>query len=75
LREGTPKEGELMGTVGKSAYLGSHMEYGVALDGIEGEVFVIDGNVGRPIEPGSTVAVTIDPVGAAIIPASGDDSR
>jgi hypothetical protein len=50
------------------------MEYGVALDGISDEVFVIDGNVGTPLEPEARVAVTVDPSGAAIIPSGGDES-
>jgi iron(III) transport system ATP-binding protein len=74
LRAGEPKDSEIGGTIRKAAYLGSHMEYGVALDGISDEVFVIDGNVGTPFEPATRVAVTVDPSGAAIIPSGGDES-
>ncbi len=74
LRAGEPKDSEIGGTIRKAAYLGSHMEYGVALDGISDEVFVIDGNVGTPLEPEARVAVTVDPSGAAIIPSGGDES-
>jgi iron(III) transport system ATP-binding protein len=74
LRAGEPKESEIGGTIRKAAYLGSHMEYGVALDGIADEVFVIDGNVAAPLDAETRVAVTIDPSGAAIIPSGGDES-
>jgi len=72
LRSGGPADGELAGTVGKAAYLGSHMEYGLALDGFEPEVFVIAGDVTAPHSVGERVGVSIDPAGAAIIP-SGED--
>jgi iron(III) transport system ATP-binding protein len=60
--------------VRKAAYLGSHMEYGLALDGMEPEIFVVDGNVGQPHAVDARVGVGIDPSGAAIIPSSGDQS-
>ncbi len=58
---------ELGGVVRKAAYLGSHMEYEVALDGLPGEVFVIDQRrrlaarsraraIGVAIAPGGAVA-------------------
>jgi iron(III) transport system ATP-binding protein len=72
LRAGSPGSGEMAGTVRKAAYLGSHMEYELALDGIPGEVFVIDGDVGAPHDPGAPVAVSIHPSSAAIIPSGGD---
>ncbi|HEY7644120.1 MAG TPA: ABC transporter ATP-binding protein [Hyphomicrobiales bacterium] len=68
LRPGAPEAGEIAGTIGKAAYLGSHMEYGLTLDGIDTEIFVIDGNVAAPHAPATRVAVTIDPAGVAIIP-------
>jgi iron(III) transport system ATP-binding protein len=74
LRAGGPEAGELAGTVRKAAYLGSHMEYGLALDGMEPEIFVVDGNVGQPHAVDARVGVGIDPSGAAIIPSSGDQS-
>jgi iron(III) transport system ATP-binding protein len=68
LRAGAPEAGEIGGTIGKVAYLGSHMEYGLALDGLPDEVFVIAGNVGNPHAANDRVAVSIDPTGAALIP-------
>jgi iron(III) transport system ATP-binding protein len=68
LRPGAPEPGEIAGTIGKAAYLGSHMEYGLTLDGIDTEIFVIDGNVAAPHAPATRVAVAIDPAGVAIIP-------
>jgi iron(III) transport system ATP-binding protein len=75
LRAGEPEAGEISGTVRKAAYLGSHMEYELLLDGIDGEVFVIDGNVAKPHAVGGPVGVGIDPSGAAIIPAGGEPAR
>jgi iron(III) transport system ATP-binding protein len=68
LRAGTPEAGETAGTIRKAAYLGSHMEYGLTLDGIDTEIFVIDGAVARPHAQDARVAVAIDPAGAAVIP-------
>jgi iron(III) transport system ATP-binding protein len=73
LRAGGPEPGEIAATVRKAAYLGSHMEYGLALDGLESEAFVIAGNVSTPHAAGERVGVSIDPAGAAIIPSSGDE--
>ena len=73
LHPGGPNAGELGAEVRKVAYLGSHMEYGLALDGQEIEVFVIDGNVALPHAVGARVGVSIDPSGAAIIPSIGDE--
>jgi len=68
LRPDAPEAGEIAGTIRKAAYLGSHMEYGLTLDGIDTEIFVIDGNVAAPHAPGTRVGVSIDPAGVAIIP-------
>lgn len=68
LRPGAPEAGEIAGTIRKAAYLGSHMEYGLTLDGIDTEIFVIDGNVAAPHALDTRVAVAIDPAGVAIIP-------
>jgi iron(III) transport system ATP-binding protein len=75
LSAGEPEAGEIAGTIRKAAYLGSHMEYELLLDAIDGEVFVIDGNVATPHAVGARVRVGIDPSGAAIIPAGGEPSR
>lgn len=68
LRPGAPEAGEIAGTIRKAAYLGSHMEYGLTLDGIDTEIFVIDGNVAAPHALDTRVGVAIDPAGVAIIP-------
>jgi iron(III) transport system ATP-binding protein len=70
LRAGAPEAGEIAGTVRKAAYLGSHMEYELVLDGMDKDVFVVDGNVHTPLQPGSAVAASISPTGAALVPAS-----
>jgi iron(III) transport system ATP-binding protein len=53
----------------KAAYLGSHMEYQVELVEIGTEAFVIDGDVGAPLAPGTAVGVAITADGAALVPA------
>jgi iron(III) transport system ATP-binding protein len=75
LRDGAPQAGETGGTVRKAAYLGSHMEYELALDGVAGEMFVIDREVAAPYPVEARIAVAIDASGAAIIPSGGDQSR
>jgi iron(III) transport system ATP-binding protein len=68
LRPAGPEPGEIGGTIRKAAYLGSHMEYGLTLDDLDAEVFVIAGNVAKPHAAGDRVGVAIDAAGAAIIP-------
>ena len=62
------QQGEIAGTITKSAYLGSHMEYGVQLDSIEREIFVVDADVTTPIAAGSVVGVSILPAAATLVP-------
>ncbi|MDR6290702.1 MULTISPECIES: ABC transporter ATP-binding protein [Inquilinus] len=69
LRAGGPQPGELGGVIRKAAYLGSHMEYQVELMEIGTEAFVIDGDVGTPLAPGTAVGVAITADGAALVPA------
>jgi len=69
LRRGAAGPSELPGEVRKAAYLGSHMEYEIALQAIEGEVLVFDPNVLTPFQPGDAVGVAIAPSGAAVVPA------
>jgi iron(III) transport system ATP-binding protein len=70
----TPGAGEIGATVLKAAYLGSHMEYELALDGVPSEIFVIDRDVALPHPAETRVAVSVDASGAAIIPSSGRQS-
>jgi len=67
VRLGDPSS-RLTGRIAKAAYLGEHMEYQVAVDGLEKELFVIDSAVAMPRETGTSVGVTLDPAGAALVP-------
>jgi iron(III) transport system ATP-binding protein len=58
----------LIGHIGKSAYLGSHMEYEVTMESVGVDVFVINGNVLVPLPPGTEVDIIIAPGGAALVP-------
>ncbi len=62
--------GTLRGRVVKAAYLGSHMEYGVQLDGLAEELFVIGADTMAPLQAGAEVAIEIDPAGVAVVPAA-----
>ena len=59
----------LTGRIVKSAYLGSHMEYEVTMDGVTGDMFVLNGNVLTPMPTGTEVDIAIAPGGAALVPA------
>jgi iron(III) transport system ATP-binding protein len=56
-------------TVVKAAYLGSHMEYDVAIAGVAAPIFVIDPDVVHPRVRGSAVRVSFDLAGVAVVPA------
>jgi iron(III) transport system ATP-binding protein len=58
----------LPGRVQKSAYLGSHMEYAVLLDGIAGDFFISDPDVTRPLADGEAARIIVDPAGVALVP-------
>jgi iron(III) transport system ATP-binding protein len=55
------QESEVGGRVVKSAYLGDHMEYRVAIADPKAELFVTSPDVKAPIAPGSEVAVGFEP--------------
>jgi iron(III) transport system ATP-binding protein len=57
----------LSGRIAKAAYLGSHMEYTVVIDGVADNVFVVDGNVQTPFPVGSSVGVAIHRDGAVLV--------
>ena len=52
--------------VGKSAYLGTHMEYTVATP--IGQLFVVERDVSRPIRAGAEVSITLAGHGVALVP-------
>jgi len=58
----------LPGTIRKICYLGSHMEYEVALEGIAGEFFVSDSDVAQPLAAGDVTGILIDPAAVALVP-------
>jgi iron(III) transport system ATP-binding protein len=60
----------LPGRIEKVCYLGSHMEYGVTLEGIPGEVFISDADVARPLAAGAPASILIDPAAVALVPPS-----
>jgi iron(III) transport system ATP-binding protein len=69
IRAGTADADRLAAHVRKAVYLGGHLEYEVAIDGIDGEVLVIDPDTTRPIAPETPVIVEIEPHGAVLVPA------
>ena len=56
----------LRGTISKSAYLGTHMEYTVTAS--VGQLFVVDRDVSRPIPAGTDVSITLADHGVALVP-------
>jgi iron(III) transport system ATP-binding protein len=62
-----PAGGGLIGRIAKAAYLGDHMEYQVAVDGLAKDLFVIDANVATPLGTGASVGIVLDAAGAALV--------
>jgi iron(III) transport system ATP-binding protein len=58
----------LSGTIRKVSYLGSHMEYAVALAGIPGEFLVSDPDVMHPLIEDDAAGVLVDPGAVALVP-------
>ena len=58
----------LPGRIVKAAYLGSHMEYEVALAGQHGEIFVIAADVANPLAAGTEIGVGFDETALAVVP-------
>jgi iron(III) transport system ATP-binding protein len=58
----------LAGRITKAAYLGSHMEYWVAADGLSKELFAISPDVETPFAPGVDVAIRLAASGVAVVP-------
>jgi iron(III) transport system ATP-binding protein len=68
LAAGTGGPDALAGRVSKAAYLGSHMEYWVAVDGCSKELFAIAHDVEAPFATGDEVAITLTLGGVALVP-------
>ncbi len=58
----------LTGQVVKAAYLGSHMEYEIAVPGVAEPLFAIVHDVGRPRAIGSEIGIGFDVSGLALVP-------
>jgi len=69
LREGRATPTELGGVVRKAVYLGSHLEYEVAIDGIGMEILVIERETSRLLAPDTPVVLELQLQGAALVPA------
>ena len=58
----------LPGRISRSAYLGSHMEYWVMVDGLANGLFAVTADVAAPLVVGADVAITLAMHGIAIVP-------
>ncbi len=63
----TGATGGLQGVVRKAAYLGGHMEYEIAIEGVEREVFVIDAEMRIPHCRGAQVDIHLALVDTALV--------
>jgi len=68
IRPGIARADELGARIGKSVYLGGHLEYEIAIDGIDAEILVIDLDTMRQLDPGTPVVVEIERHGAVLVP-------
>ena len=71
LSVGTAASDKLSGRIVAAAYLGSHMEYRVAVSGFSDAMFAIDGNVAAPFPAGAEVAVGIGATDAVLLARTG----
>ena len=69
LREGRAAPNELGGIIRKTVYLGSHLEYEVAIDGMGMDILVIEPETGHPLPPETPVILELQTQGAALVPA------
>ena len=58
----------LPGIIAKAAYLGSHMEYEIAVPGLAEPLFAIIHDVAHPRPVGDAVRLGFDPAGLALVP-------
>jgi iron(III) transport system ATP-binding protein len=63
----TAGSGPLSGSIAKAAYLGSHMEYWVTVDGLDRPLFVIAEDVEFPLSAGTVVAIAFARAGVALV--------
>ena len=63
----SPTGDGIPGRIAHAAYLGGHMEFAVALDGIAAELFAIAPETATPLAAGQAVRVTFDPAGLAVV--------
>jgi iron(III) transport system ATP-binding protein len=68
LSDTAPATPALQGVIRKAAYLGTHMEYTVTTP--QGEVFIVDPNVGRPLAIGSDAWIGFTGAGVTLVPGS-----
>lgn len=61
-----PAGGGISGTITKTIYLGSRIEY--LVDTPLGELFVVDGRVDKPIPPDSAVSIRLAERGVTLVP-------
>ena len=57
----------LPGRIVRASYLGSHMEYWIAVEGLAAELFAISADVMAPLPPGAAVGVRLGAAGVALM--------
>jgi iron(III) transport system ATP-binding protein len=67
LASGARRPDALLGRVSKAAYLGSHMEYWVVVDGLSKELFVMAQDVEAPFAAGDEVSISLALSGVALV--------
>ena len=75
LAPGAAEADALPGRISRAAYLGSHMEYWVAVDDLTRELFAIAPDVAAPLVPGTPVAIRLASSGVAVVPRGWERQR
>jgi iron(III) transport system ATP-binding protein len=70
LTPGAAMPDALSGRISRAAYLGSHMEYWVVVEGLTKELFAVAPDVAIPLAPGADVAIKLASSGVAVVPQS-----
>ena len=68
LGPGAAANDALHGRISRAAYLGSHMEYWVAADGLARELFVVASDLAGAFPPGAHVTIRLAPSGVTVVP-------